>query len=342
MMPEQEMFDVAKVKTFITDHPATEQANALFRQAIDVYRNKKDFAGAQTLFVKSILLYPTAKAYYELGNASMDAKDYQKARSAFKVGEQLGFEPLSKLLYNTACAWSLSHQPDSALTYLEYAMEAGYTNGDQIMKDPDLAEARSAENFNQIYQTAMGGSGDPEKVAWQTFKRGFAKATFPVVLNRETDQLFKNREYISYDFEKFVPEMKGARFSREVGRAIYYYVQVKNENDFTTLVYTIREEMMGEGAPVGYILVSFSPKGKVIDKMFAAGELFANKTYRVATINENGRFQVKEYKEAYEHDPEKDGYENNKLKSSVLVKTLNYKIGPDGHFEQETNMLVMN
>lgn len=341
-LTDADIFQANVIRNYLRAHPGQDnKANALFMQAIDAYRNKKDIATAQGLFFKSILQHPTAKAYYELGNAYLDVKDYAKALSAYHIGEQLGFEPLSKLLYNMACAHSLSQQPDSAVAYLEYAMEAGYTNADQILKDPDLATARQSEHFQTVYQTAMSGTKDPETVAWQSFKRGFIPASFPLVLNKETEKELNNDRYISYDFEKFVPEMKGERFSREVGKEFYYLAKVDDRPAFTTVVYAVRQSMMGENAPIAFMMVSFSPKGKLIDKMVAGGQMEPQDLYRVATVQQSGQMEIREYKQVYEKDPAENGYSENKLLSSDLQQTRHYRIGNDGHFEQDHQMVGM-
>lgn len=341
-LTEADLFNQQIVGGFLQAHPGDdEKANALFMHAVDAYRNKKDITGAIALFRQSILQHPMAKAYYEMGNASMDAKDYQHALKAFRMGEQLGFEPLSKLLYNTACVWSLLGQKDTAVTYLEYAIEAGYANTDQIMKDADLAIARTSELFKETFQSAMSGQGDEASLAFQTFKRGFGTATFPLVLNKETEAGFASEQYISYEFEKFIPEMKGERFSREVGKEFYYLTKVSDRPEFTTVVYAVKNVMMGEGAPTAYMLASFTGKGRLIDKMVAGGQLNPGDMYRVATIQQSGQFEVKEYKQEYAKDPAENGYHENKLLSTDLKKTLHFRISDDGHFESDERMVGM-
>ena len=341
-LTEADIFKPAVVEGFLRDHPAQdEKANAFFMQAIDAYRNKKDLSAAQDLFRKSVLKYPMAKAYYEWGNTYMDTKDYRQALAAYHMSEQLGFEPLSKLLYNAACAYSLMNEKDSAVTYLEYAMEAGYTNSDQILKDPDLAVARQHEQFQAILKTALGGTQDPETVAWQSFKRGFSFASFPVVLNKETEKELTNDHYISYDFEKFVPEMKGERFSREVGKEFYYLAKVYDQPEYTTVVYAVKNVMMGEDAPAVFMLASFTPKGRLIDKMVAGGQLSPADMYYVGSLQQSGQMEIKEYKRVYEKDPAENGYTDNKLLSAGLERTRRYRISNDGHFEQDDAMVGM-
>jgi hypothetical protein len=44
--------------------------------------------------------------------------------------------------------------------------------------------------------------------------------------------------------------------------------------------------------------------------------------------------EVKEFKNIYEKDPSKDGYENNKVTKSELVTTSYYRINTKGKFEK--------
>lgn len=99
------------------------EADRLFREAIDAYRNKKDPPGGVALFKRSILLQPTGKAYYELGNALMDQKEYLEATNAYTIAELMDYSPLYKVMYNQACAYSLLGHADKALYYLTSAIE---------------------------------------------------------------------------------------------------------------------------------------------------------------------------------------------------------------------------
>src|SRR6478609_2129556 len=45
------------------------ESRKCFLKGIDLYKNKKDIAAAIVQLKKSILLFPAAKTYYELGNA---------------------------------------------------------------------------------------------------------------------------------------------------------------------------------------------------------------------------------------------------------------------------------
>lgn len=337
-----EVFDRQAVSHYLAKHtniPA--DANRLYMKGIAAFRNDKNPSEGLQYFLESLTTHPTARAYYEYGNASMDTEDYPAAVAAFGMAEQLGFEPLGKLLYNTACAYALQDKQDEALNYLEYAIEGGYTNGDNIMKDIDLASTRGDYRFQSVYQAAMGGASDPESVLWHSFVREFPDASLPISLNEETAAQLDLDHYISYDFEKFVPEMKGEAFSRDVGKEFFYLARVSNTSQYTAVIYAIRNSMMGENAPFSYLLASFSNKGQLIDKLVLGGREDVGSPYFAGTLKPNLSMERKTYQESFEKDPKEEGYYENKVMSRDLTSTKTFTLLPDGHIKEEAKALSM-
>lgn len=338
------IFNKDAVLQYTADFPEeTKEAGKLFLEAVDQYRNKKNPGKAQELFLQSLAKYPTSRAYYELGNVCIDQKKYAEAVVAFEMAETIGYQPLSKLLYNMACAYSLLQKPDTARRYLEYAIEAGYSNTDNMTKDPDLAFVRTDNEylFKEVYTSALSGSSDPEVLLWQTFKREFEPVALPLVLNEETRKRLDEKSYISFDFEKFISEMRDNRFSREVGKEFYHLAQVESNERYTALVYAVVDGVMGEDAPAGYVLISFDGRGRLIDKMHVGGQVEYGGLSKVATLQPNLHFEVKEYKTIYEKDPEEDGYYDNKVVSRELLGNKNYRISENGKFEADRPALSM-
>jgi len=62
------------------------------------------------------------------------------------------------ILYNLTCAHTLNHNYDSALFYLTKAVDAGFMNYDQLMRDSDLDSIRTTKEFNQILDRALRAS----------------------------------------------------------------------------------------------------------------------------------------------------------------------------------------
>ncbi len=335
------IYSADSVNVFLADNAKeNKESQKFFMDAIDMYRNKKNPAGAIELFVKSITIHPTARGYYELGNASSEIKNYTQAVQAYRIAEVLNYQPASKLLYNMACVLSLQDSTQTSMKYLEYAIEAGYTNADNILKDPDLANVRKNYEFTQLINEALGGASDPETVMWFGFKHSFAVAQLPLVLNTETP-VKQEDNYISFDYEKYISEMKDEKFSREVGKEFYYMASVESNAKYTALVYAMKNSMMGEKAPMNFILISFDPKGVLIDKKTVGGQNVLTEPYKVCTIKPNLSFEIKEYDMKYEKDPAENGYENNKVVSNELKDTKYYKIDEGGKFVETSQALTM-
>jgi tetratricopeptide (TPR) repeat protein len=317
------------------------EADKLFLEGIDTYRNKKHPLNSIDLFKKSIMLKPQAKAYYELGNALFDMKRLPEALQSYAVAEVLDYKPLHKVLYNMACAYSLQQDFTSSKYYLISAIEFGYSNVKNLYADKDLNFMREQGEFGSYVNAALSGATDPEKLQWNLFWHEFKPLKFPVQLDMKYATKL-GEDYISYEYERFVPEMRNAQFSREVGSEFYHVGLVKGSDSVKTLIYAIKDVIMDQMAPPSYYIVSFDKKGKLIDKLLIGGHLKLDEPFKVATIEENGNIQVGLFKQIYEKDPDTAGYDDNKLVESKELDKENYKIAADGHFVKQGVLLSMN
>lgn len=318
------------------------EADKLFLQAIDVYRNKKNPSQAVAIFRKSILAQPQAKAYYELGNALGDIGELEEGLQAYDIADVLDYKPLNKLLYNKACLYSRLKDLDKAKQYLVSAIEFGYGNLKNIRNDKDLANLREDNQytFNDIIMTAMSGSTDPDKLQWAVFSHEFTQLKFPLLLDMKYAANMTEDKIISYDNERYVPEMRDYAFSRDVG-AEYYRVGLVRSNDSNrTLIYGVVDEMGGNKLPVYYI-ASFNTKGILIDKLMIGGQKILKDPFKVATINANYDIEISSFELTYEKDPDQEGYEDNPVKSQRPLGKDTYAIKDDGHFVKKDVVLGM-
>lgn len=327
------------------------EADRFFRQAIDVYRNQENPAAALPLFRQSILKAPRAAAFFEYGNAlsdmgdgsaSMQAKlSVEQALQAYHIADLLGYKPVSKLLYNTACLYAKSGKEDSAFHYLVSAIEFGYTNTAQIYKDSDLAPLREIRwRFDNEITAALSGASDPDRLLWKLFSHEFQPLELPVVFDTKfrEDKSFSN---VTYDFEKFIPEMRNAKFSRDVGSEYYYIGSVQSTPQFTVLTYAVQDVMMDEGAPYCYYLASFDANGKLLDKMIIGGHRILDEPFRVGKITGNGDVEVRKFAVRYEKDPAQNGYAENKMEEMNEVGVEYFAISPEGRFTPKSVPLAM-
>lgn len=341
-LADADLFHASAVVQFLSEHPADNGgAQKAFNDALDAYRKQKNVAEGRRLLMESILQHPSSAAYFELGNVNMDTKDYSAAILAYGMAEQLGYEPHAKTLYNLACAYSRAGKSDTAKDYLEYALEAGYKNDAQLQKDPDLATARKDYNFGATVQAAQSGTVKPQVASLRAFLRGFKEAKLPLTLNEKTGEgllasLSESTDrYISYDHERYVQEMKGQpRFSREGGKSFYCLNKVSATPQYTAVVYAFQNVSEGEGAPFAYSLVTYDNSGKIIDKLYA-GQRDDKAPYCVVTIQPGLTIVAKDYQQKWAKDPMQEGYYENKVVSSSLVRNARYHITADGRIQRD-------
>lgn len=332
-LSEKDMFTYVKVKSYMDqkDSEATDYSED-FLKGLDAFRNKKNLDSAEYYFTVSILNVPTNMAYYELGNLAMDRKEYKKAIYAYEMAERLGYEPFSKVLYNIACAHSLQDETELAGQYLEYALQAGYSNIDNINKDEDLKNLRTNDYlFNMHLKQGLKGLSNADNLFWLQFKRQFSKTPFPLKLNENLDMLLLNDETrISYDFEKYIAEMRDDKFSRDVSKGFYYLADLKETSEYVALVYVIKEEFYGDQSPLTFRLATFTPEGKLIDKKEIAGRSDFTKPLKSAVIKNDLSIAITSYETEFEKDPEEEGYYDNKIVKKTKITEESFTIDPKG------------
>lgn len=336
-----DIFVYPKVKSYLENHTFSEQHQLDFLKGLDAFKNKKDLDSAIYYFEVSILSHPTGIAYYEMGNAYMDKKAYDDAILAYEMAERLDYDPFFKILYNIACAYSLKEDSEKAAQYLEYAIQAGYSNIDNINKDPDLANLRKDSwTFKSHFNRALKGLSNTENLFWLQFKRQFNPTKYPLKLDDNLDILLLTEETrISYDFEKYIAEMRDEKFSREVSKGFYYLSKVKENANYVALIYVIKEEFLGDYAPLTYRLATFTNAGKLIDKKEIAGRTDFEKPLKTALISQDGNIEITSYETEFEKDPKEEGYYNNKIAKKSKVGTEIFTINTEGKIVKSENTL---
>jgi tetratricopeptide (TPR) repeat protein len=329
-----DLFNGEKVRLFLFQNPkANPESNKLFLNALDEFKNKKNLQAASEGFKASIKAYPNSKSYYELGNVYMEMKNYQGALDAYSLAEKLGYEPFSKVMFNVACAYSQLKKFEMSADYLQFAIQAGYVNIDNIEKDPDLAQLREEDPqlFRKNVELALSGVSDIENLYWLQFKRNFVQAAFPINMNMEQGKVsFDDKNRISYDFERFVAEMRNERFSREVSKSFFNYVQVAETKNYVALIYVVKDEFNGDMSPLTYRLVTYSKTGKIIDKKEIAGREDYSALLKMCTINKDLSFIITNYETTFEKNPDEEGYYDNPIVSKKKIDTEKYRIDASG------------
>ncbi len=336
-LSEDDIFKGNLVMAFLeNDEKFIQEANELFLKGINSFRNEKNLDSADFYLRQSILKEPSAKAYFELGNVYMDKRKFDDAMMAYGLAEQLDYEPVSKIMYNKSCAYSLQKKPELAGKYLEYALQAGYTNLDHINKDEDLNELRETYYYKQAIEKGLRGMSDADNLFWLQFKKQFAVMDMPIKLKMEIDpEELQGLKYISYEYEKYISEMRDQEFSREVSKSFLYYARPYETEDFVAVVYIVKDEFMGDYAPLTYRMATFTHEGKLIDKMEIGGRSDYGEPVKVATIRKDRVIDVKLIEPEYENEPSQYGYYENPMVSSKTVGTMKIRVTSSGKIKAE-------
>lgn len=335
-LAEADIFNFSQIFAYLqNDSKLLEEANGLFMQGLNAYRNKNNLDSADYYLRQSILKEPTGKAYFELGNVYMDQKAYDDALLSFTLAEQLDYQPLSKILYNKSCIYSLQKETELSGKYLEFALQAGYNNLDHINVDSDLKELRGTYHFKEAVKNGTRGMSDADNLIWLQFKKMFSKFPIPHKAKMVMDEKnLANLQYISYEYEKYIAEMRDDKFSREVSKGFYHYAQMYETDKFVALVYIVKDEFLGEYSPLTYRLATFTHDGKLIDKKDMGGRELLSDPIKQATFLKDRTIKVEVLKPTYTNDPEQEGYYDNKIISYSKVGSMEYVIDEYGKINQ--------
>jgi hypothetical protein len=355
-LTEKSFYTIDSVKAAMTGGDER-KAQQKFLQAIDIYKNGSDPARSVDIFKSAIYLQPSGKAYFELGSALLDDSRYEEALQALHIAEHLGYSPLANVMFklSEAHAYLLKPGSDSAYQqdslaryYMEVALQMGYVHPEEFAKGNAFNDVRGFYGlFNTTYNEALAGGlghSKPDQILWETFKNQFRPIELPLTINTEWILAHQPEESIGYDYEKFIPEMRNAKFSREVEKEYYYCALVKKDTAYTALMYagknTFLKDANGNNL-VFYLLTTYDRTGKIIDKMPVAGQSAFTDPFKVLTIQPNYTFEIRDYKNIYKDDPEKVGYDSNPVVRSEPQGSTAYRIAANGKFEKTGAPLAM-
>ena len=331
-LTESDLFEPTKIFAFLeNDIKFIEEANKLYLNGLDAFKNKENLDSANYYLRQSILKEPSGKAYYELGNVFMSQEKYEDALNAYNLAENLDYQPISKILYNKSCLYSLQKDVELSGQYLEYALQAGYNNLDHINKDKDLAELRDSHLFKKAVEKGVRGMSNAKNLFWLQFKKLFPKYPLPHTIESQLDEkIMAEKQYISYDFEKYISEMRDEKYSREVSKGFYHYAQVYETDKYVAVVYIVKEEFMGDAAPLLYRMATFTHEGKLIDKKRIGGKEYLSDDLWSTTFNKDKTIDVKILEPTYEKDPDEEGYYENKIVSTEEIGQIQFKVDNSG------------
>lgn len=330
---KEDVLNRDSVRRFLASVPETQgdSSRASFLKGIDLLKNGGKAKAAAEALVQSLTVYPSANGYYELGNAYLQTKSWKKALQSFEMAEGLDYQPLGASLMGQASAYAGMDSVDKAYAFLRYAVQSGYVDRAKILAAPQFTTYKNDGYMLTVYNEAMSGNGDPEEILWQGYTQDFKPASFPYGIDSGSFRTMGEPKIISYDYEKFIPEMRDNKFSRDVGSEYFYVARVAQTELCSVVLYGCRSYEYS-GAPVHYVLASFNSRGKLIDKMVVGGAKNFTDNYKEFTAQSVNRFQVQEYANTYEKNTDENGFEDNKVVSRSLIGTKQYTIDATGKF----------
>lgn len=315
------------------------QSRQLFLKGVDLYKNKKNPSAAVGLFKQSILMFPDAKTYYEMGNALFEQgtaqKSLEEAVQAFEVAQYLNFKPASMLYYKIAAAKNLLRDANAgvgiySVTYnLQRAFEQGFTDTAMLQKDKNFQSLIQTGEFKDLMQDLDLKKINNDENLFALFGNSFQKYEQPFEITFENLEKMTDKQSISYDFAKYIPEMQNTSFGREVSNDFFYVAKVAETPVYTALIYSsISFWDGGPMQPVHTKLVTYDMDGKIIAGKLFAGQFSAEKV-KVGKI-ENNEITLRDYKRIWESPIDAVPFEENKVLKYELTATATFKLTDAG------------
>ena len=328
------------------------EARKILQDGIDAYKKKgADTAKTIALFKHSIFTQPTPKAYYELSGALLATKQYAEALKALAIAEKLGYTPLANVMFRYAYAYEhledSTNEPDNGKTnvlhYMELAIQMGYAHPRQFVQKNLFPHLTGTPLFDATYTNVLGGGAEvnPERSLWDAYEHQFPEVQLPLVIDRKWADTHPPTDYISMQYEKFIPEMRNAKFSREGGNSYYYAALLHKDASFVAVIYCVRDETEdGYGTPA-YVLETYNPQGAIIDGLAIAGQRDATEGFANFRIAASLAFQVQPFKNIYKEDPVKAGYDSTNILRQDAQAPTEYHITAAGKIEPAGSPIAM-
>ncbi|GGB08834.1 hypothetical protein [Puia dinghuensis] len=311
---------------------------------------KKDSTGGIRLYKSAILLKPTAKAYFDLAGALLATRQYNEGIQALSIAEKLGYTPLANVMFRYAYAYAHrpAYQDDHtsndahAIHYMELAIQMGYAHPNQFLQQSLFPNEMRLGEFQAVFVNALSGGAvkDPGKSLWDAYTGQFPEVQLPLTIDRSwisNHPYNENVNYIDFQYEKFIPDMRSAHFSREGGEVYYYVATIQKSPAYVALLYCEQYESDG-GADTAsiplYTLATYDHQGKIVDRMPVAGQAGAAYPFMVFSIQPSLQFRVQEYTHVFKNNPDSAGYDNNPIIREDPQTPKDFHIAANGKLEQ--------
>ena len=323
-------------------------ATKKWQEAASLLKKGGDTAGSIALFKTAIRLNPTPKSYFDLGGALITARYYAEALRALNIARRLDYTPTANLMARYALVYSnLDGGPngdasDSALHYMELAIQMGYAHPREFMKKDLFPTLSGNMKFDAIYASVVsGGRGtDADKGLWDGFENQFTEMTLPLAIDRKWIRAHGFGDAISPQYEKFIPEMRDAHFAREESYDYFYVGLIHRDAQYVALLYCMKMSSADADSAQVYTLVSYDHQGKIVDLLPVAGQKSQAANFSTFSIRPDLQFQVQEFATIYKQDPVSAGYDSTNISGEKPLEPKQYRISNAGKFLPAGNPLA--
>jgi len=291
-----------------------------------------------------------ATAYCRLGDSLLDKGYCDTAIKAFQIAERLGFQPRADLMYKLSASYAGKLQyaddpkdelPIAATRYAELAIQMGYPHPENFKSNPEFAAIKENGYFITVCSEAITGAGrgiDSDQALWENFSNEFSPLSLPLTIDQHWINTHPIRRKIALTYESLVPEYRTVNFSRIQLYGFFYVGLIKRTPRYTALLYAGKSLALmqnEEDTRATFIfLVTYDNNGRIIDKLLAAGQRDFTEPSRQLAFQPYMSFAVKSFRNIYEHDPSKTGYENNPIIHAEPAGEASYRIAATGRFEK--------
>lgn len=319
------------------------KSRQLFLEGIDEYKNKKNPEKAVALFKESILTFPDAKTYYELGNAKLDigakAGDLilGEAENAYEVARFLNFKPAFMIDYKRACIRNCQQKKEGEFVMYELmdAFSHGFSDTTMLKNDEHLKSFLNDDTYRTLKaKLALIKRQNNAESLFDIYKKSFAAVTTAFEIPVEKVDMKDYKQSISYDFSSFIPEMQTSSFSREVSHDFIFVAKVAEKENYTALLYSSINYYGEDMQPVRTQLVTYDTEGNIISSKLFAGQFSAEKikTGRI----EGDQITLQDYKRVWKEPIDKVPFEENTVDKYELLAKATFRINEEGKILQES------
>lgn len=326
-------FRVEKARKIASDaHKVV--AKKKLEESILLINTGEQQAGIDTL-IRSILHYPTAKAYFQLGNIHLESGEHEEAINAYNMVRFIDNEPNKHLLYNLACAYAMDDSDwdgkRRAINYLRTAVRNGYTQKDSLLNDPRLDNIRYSYEFNKIYLEIFGENDDRQVEQFKLFTHLFPIENFPIQIEPEdlNNYLIKKRR-LHYPLtsiigrEEYIPNEEH-----------YFAVTIlKKTSKFVAVMYLACPVSSPKRPYQNYEISTYTPEGKNIDRLLFADTSNPDK-YFCGEIDKELNITLSTYLNIWKKNPDEYGYRNNEIDYFEFMYEEKFRINKKGKIEKQ-------